>query len=182
MTIKSPTKDIEETFIDPLESVSRKLATKPPTYIAYLITLIGGILQIVVASSIFLGFIHSGGFTYSYTVATSYFNETPTEVPDVVNGTPIMVQIPSRSDIREVTYFNFDPFIIAFLFLIFWFLIAGLISIWASTKMKKDNKKSVETGGKIALISGILTFNLVVMAGATVALVMAKKAKNRKGK
>ena len=54
-------------------------------------------------------------------------------------------------------------------------LAAGIVSIWASTKMKKEDNAQVKKGGITALISGIVGFNLIVIIGAIIALVQANK-------
>ena len=56
------------------------------------------------------------------------------------------------------------------------FLVAGGVSIWASTKMRKEDNAQVRKGGIIALISGIVGgLNILVIIGAIVALVQSNK-------
>jgi hypothetical protein len=54
-------------------------------------------------------------------------------------------------------------------------LVCGIISIWASTMMNKEDGNKVKNGGIIALIVGILGgLNILVIIGAIVALVQSK--------
>tara|TARA_Y100000310_G_scaffold79329_1_gene76061 strand:- start:1160 stop:1474 length:315 start_codon:yes stop_codon:yes gene_type:complete len=55
------------------------------------------------------------------------------------------------------------------------YLVAGGVSIWASLKMKKDDNAEVKKGGIIALISGIVGFNIIVIIGGIIAMVQANK-------
>lgn len=98
----------------------------------YIITLIGGILQLI-SGIVFL----AGGSILSF-------------IPDLPNIFSLTGWIPGV-----------------------WFLIAGILTIWASMKMNMISSREVRNGGIIALITGILAPNIVVVIGAIIALVQS---------
>lgn len=55
------------------------------------------------------------------------------------------------------------------------YLAAGGTAIWASLMMRKDDNAKVKNGGIIALVAGIVGFNLLVIVGGIIALVQANK-------
>jgi len=54
-------------------------------------------------------------------------------------------------------------------------IITGGLAIWASILMKKDDNTKVKKGGIIALIVGIIGFNLLTLIGGILGMVQANK-------
>lgn len=55
----------------------------------------------------------------------------------------------------------------------FWLLIIGILAIVAGAKMNKDDDLSVKKGGIMALILGILSFNILTILGGILGIIAA---------
>lgn len=123
-----------------LKRGGKKIANK----IAFIVTLIGGILSVI--GGIFYALVNLVG-----TIFLSVFS------------------------IAKISLFSGIASIFINIILPLWIIIGGALVIWQSIRMRSDDSDRVKKAGIIALIFGILTFNLITIIGSIIALVKSKE-------
>ncbi|MBD3253058.1 hypothetical protein GF386_04965 [Candidatus Pacearchaeota archaeon] len=113
---------------------------------AFVVTLIGGISSIAGG----IGNLFTGFITYFYPEFFLEFN-------------PGMA--------REISGVQFFSFMFAFV----WLVVMGVLAVLASIKIMKGNNEDLRLGGLIAIIVGVLSFNLLTIAGGALAIGFSKK-------
>jgi hypothetical protein len=89
----------------------------------------------------------------------------------------LLIGIVQLVNIRANPFLNILPSFVSNILtgIMVWLFIVGIVTIWAAFKMRKNDNAQVKKGGIIAIVCGVVGFNLLTLIGGIIGVVQAGK-------